>query len=162
DASIDRRICGTVLLRAFAAFTIALAMVGSSPHLAAAQLATSPWPKFKHDMQNTGRTTVAGPTTNHIAWTYETARVVLNSASIGGDGTVYVGNGIDPICALNPADGSQIWCTTGGGEAATSSPTIASDGTIYMGARDNKLWAVNPNGTLKWWYFIYADGDVTT
>src|SRR5262249_62336486 len=83
----------------------AIVLLYASQSAANSQLAISPWPKFHHDLRNTGQATVNGPTNGVVKWTYATVRPVRASATIGADGTIYVGNGIAPICAVNPADG---------------------------------------------------------
>lgn len=131
-------------------------------HSAAAQLADTPWPMFQHDLQHTGRSPFAGPLTPHLKWTYKAVNWIKSQPTIGADGTVYVATGFRPLCALDPASGAEKWCTSGGGDANSSSPAVSSDGTVYFGARDNKLWAVAPDGTVKWQYKVPFDGDVVT
>lgn len=134
---------------------------------AQAQLADSTWPMFMHDLRHTGRAAVNvnGPSTNAVGvkWKHKFQPRLKTSPTIGADGTIYLGAGFKPLCAVNPANGAEKWCTTGGGDASISSPTVGSDGTIYIGARDNKLWAVRDNGanpTVLWTYKIPLDGDV--
>lgn len=148
-------------LPALAGSALAVALVELLAPAARAQLANSPWPKGQHDLRNTSQGTVDGPSGNHVAWTYPTGQRLHSSASIGADGTIYVGNGTAPLCALDPANGTEKWCSVGGGLAATSSPCVSASGNVYMGARDNKLWAVSPSGVVKWTFLVPGDGDVT-
>jgi outer membrane protein assembly factor BamB len=129
---------------------------------AAAQLAASSWPRKHHDLRNTGQGTVNGPTTATVKWVYLADAGITTSPTVAVDGTVYVTVGHNPLCALDPDDGSEIWCTEEGSLARESSPTVAADGTIYFGERSNRLWAVNPNSTVKWKFKIFADGDILT
>ena len=139
---------------------------------ARAELADGPWPMFQHDLRHTGRSsTNSGPSTGsvRVKWAYKAIAIVRTSPTVGPDGTIYFGVGRNPLCALNP-DGTLKWCTTGGGDAAISSPTVGVDPNgpggpvIYMGARDNKLWAVKDNGpgsyTVQWRFKIHHDGDI--
>ncbi|MCP4569949.1 MAG: PQQ-binding-like beta-propeller repeat protein [FCB group bacterium] len=122
----------------------------------------SPWPKFRHDLKNTGRTQYTGPTAPTLDWTYLTGDFVVSSPTIGSDGTIYFGSGIrrslwihgetdSSLYALNP-NGTLKWkYTTLGG--LFSSPTIAEDGTIYIGSFDRSLYAIEDSvtyGRLKW------------
>lgn len=134
---------------------------------AQAQLANSTWPMFMHDLRHTGRTTVNGPSTSAVSikWAYKADSRIKTSPTISGDGsTIYLGAGFAPLCAVNSTNGAEKWCTTGGGDAAISSPTVANDGTIYIGARDNRLWSVHDGGPnnpqVNWKYKIFLDGDV--
>ena len=118
----------------------------------------SPWPMFRHDLKNTGRTNYSGPGTPTLQWTYPTNEGVASSPSIGPDGTIYVGAGWfwqyntdSALYALNP-DGTLKWkfYTRRG---VFSSPTIVEDGTIYFGSLDRYLYAIEDSSTyakLKW------------
>jgi outer membrane protein assembly factor BamB len=88
----------------------------------------------------------------------------LSAPSVDKDGTIRVGNGKTPMCNVDPADGSEIWCATNsrGGDAGQSSPAVSITGRAFMGARDNDLWAVDADGTVAWHYHVQHDGDVTT
>ena len=113
-------------------------------------LANSPWPKFRGNAQNTGRSPYVGAQTNHVKWTYTTgASIGSASPSIAPDGTVYIASSDGYFYALNPSDGSLKWkAQTGGGN---SSPAVGADGTVYIGGSDGKLHAINPiDGSFKW------------
>ncbi len=139
-----------------------------TPAAALAQLAETPWPMAHADMSHTGRGAVAGPAGATLKWIYSnpdrwacrwTCPTLRNSAAIGADGTIYVGVGFQPLCALDPASGAELWCTEGGGDVNRSSPAVGQD-AIYIGARDNKLWAVSPAGSTLWTYKVPTDGDI--
>lgn len=138
---------------------------------AKAELADTPWPMYQHDLRRTGQSLLDGPSTTavKVKWTYTAVTRIKTSPTIGPDGTIYIGAGFAPLCAIDPDTGDEKWCTTGGGDAFISSPTIGTDPdgttTVYMGARDNKLWAVKPDGSplgysIKWRYKIFLDGDI--
>jgi len=129
--------------------------------------AASAWPMFQHDAQHTGRSPYAGPTCNQVVWRWQGAQAFLSTPSIGEDGTVYVGNARFPVCAIEPATGTALWCSTNeeGRLADRSAPAIASDGTVYIGTRDNDLWAIepgSPTATVLWRQKVCTDGDITT
>jgi outer membrane protein assembly factor BamB len=130
----------------------------------AAQLADSPWPCFQHDAQHTGRSALIGPDEPQVLWQYKGQSRLVSTPAIGADGTIYLGHGRNPLCAIAPADGAEIWCTTNnhGTFADRSAPAVAADGNIYIGGRDNDLWSVLPDGTTQWQFHIKTDGDVTT
>ena len=67
---------------------------------AAAQLATSPWPKFHGDLRNSGVGQGAGAT-NLLKWSVGTSGYVVSSPVVGSDGTIYF---TDPSFALSAAD----------------------------------------------------------
>jgi outer membrane protein assembly factor BamB len=152
-----------------------LALLGATILLATvtpvrAQLADSPWPTFQHDLRRTGQSTLNGPSTSQVQvkWLYRGASRIQTSPTIGSDGTVYIGVGRAPVCAVNAADGTEKWCASDSigipaGEALISSPTVGKIGAndrIYIGARDNKLWAVDADGSVPWRFKIKLDGDI--
>ena len=68
------------------------------------------------------------------------------SASIGSDGTIYVGNTY--LHAIYP-NGTLKWKIDVGPNIDHASPAIGADGTIYV-AGDAYVIAINPDGTEKW------------
>jgi len=99
-----------------------------------------------------------------VLWSYKGRNRLVSTPAIGQDGTIYLGHGRNPLCAIDPADGEEVWCTTKnrGTFADRSSPAAAANGNIYIGGRDNDLWSVLANGETQWQFHIQTDGDVTT
>lgn len=118
----------------------------------------SPWPKFRHDSKNTGRTQYTGPATPAEHWTFTANDGIVSSATIGYDGTIYFGagwfyNGTTDSClyALNP-DGSLKWCFQGE-DGFFSTPLLGPDGTLYITGIDGYLYAVEDSvtyGKMRW------------
>jgi outer membrane protein assembly factor BamB len=90
-------------------------------------------------------------------WIFKTGVDFNATATIGADGTIYIGaiNGF--LYAINP-DGTEKWSSNFGTWTATT-PAIGPDGTIYFAGEGNKqdptfkgiLTAYNPaNGNIKW------------
>jgi outer membrane protein assembly factor BamB len=115
-----------------------------------ADLATTAWPMFHHDLRHTGRSPHNGPSSPFLKWSYTTGGGIFSSPAVGSDGTIYVGSFNGTLYAINP-DGSLKWSYPTGGNIF-SSPAIGSDGTIYVGSGDHKLYAISDNGSLKWSY----------
>ena len=143
----------------------ALLVVGLAGAPAFAQLANSPWPKFQHDAQNTGRSHIyngpAGPDPQ-VAWEYR-GKVGRTAVTIGNGGIIYVGDGKKPLTALSSADGSLLWEMTNGktGQAARSTPALSADGHVYIGERGNNLWSADSSdGSIDWKFFVPTDGDI--
>lgn len=116
--------------------------------VSAAGLASTPQPKFHHDLNNTGQSQYNGPQTSKSKWTYRTGGFIINSPSIGTDGNIYFGSSDGYLYALD-SNGTQRWKFHTDG-MVRSSPAIDTDGTLYFGSADTYLYALNPNGTLKW------------
>lgn len=127
---------------------------------ASAQLADTPWPKFRHDEQNTGRSPYAGARDNALKWSYAIGcgggtLGEAPSPAVGADGTIYMGSDDNRLYALNP-DGTLKWFYETG-RVIRSSPAVGANGTIYVTSEDGKLYALDENGTLKWTFDnIYA------
>ncbi len=111
-------------------------------------LADSPWPRFRRDMTQTGRSPYVGPSHPLVKWTYMTGNYVTASPAIGMDGTIYFGSVDQELYAVNP-DGSLKW-KYNTGSLIFSAPAIAADGTVYFGSSGHFLFALNPDGSLKW------------
>jgi outer membrane protein assembly factor BamB len=137
---------------------------------AMAQLAVSNWPMYQHDPQHTGQTDVSGPSSAagvKAKWIYKASNSwIKDQVAIGPDGTLFIGNGKFPLCSLNPASGTLIWCTNVGGYVTTSSPAIGNpvggNQTVYIGERNNVFWATGntPSHPTLWSHRILLDGDI--
>jgi outer membrane protein assembly factor BamB len=157
---------GAVMIAGVVAFAMLAVAALTVSH---AQLATSPWPMFHHDLRHTGLSpydTSANDGTQK--WAFGTCNnYTTNSSSpaIGADGTIYFDDEVENVSgdtaggftgnlyAINP-DGTQKWKFAAAIEsldhAASSTPAIGTDGTIYVGYDDGNLYAVKPNGKQKW------------
>ena len=113
-----------------------------------AQLADSPWPTFRHDIQHTSRSNYDGPTNPNKSWTLDIGSGYFTSCSIAPDSTIYIGSMDYNMYAIN-FDGSLKWSYSTG-SYVRSSPAIGIDSTVYFGSDDNNLYALNPDGILKW------------
>jgi len=113
-------------------------------------LADAPWPKFHHNLKNTGLSTANVVTDGSLKWQYATGGAIYSSPAIDADGTIYVGSDDHYLHAINP-DGSLKWKYLTGG-ALHSSPMIDDNHTIYIGCPDGYLYAIFKNGNFKWRY----------
>ena len=119
-----------------------------------AQLATSPWPMFHHDLGHSGRSPVdTSSNSGTEKWQFNAGAFVASSPAVGADGTIYVGSEDDYLYAINP-DGSYKWAFPTG-NYVDSSPAVGADGTVYVGSGD-EVYAIHPNGKLKWMYTLGA------
>ncbi len=145
-----------------------------------AQLATSPWPMFRHDREHTGRSQFnADPNHRTLKWRFIFPQArMFSDPVIDAKGTIYTSAfEYDPgknsnsthLFALNP-DGTEKWAfgTSGLINAEWgASPAIGADGTIYVTGKETNshssppdiiVCAINPDGTLKWKFSTNGSG----
>lgn len=120
-----------------------------------AQLASSPWPMFRHDLRHSGVSPYHDPTPGGTVWSSNIGNG-LSSPVIASDGTIYI-SGSYALCALN-SNGSVKWSQPIT-SSTRSTPAIASDGTVYIGA-NGRVYAFTSSGGSKWSYTV--GGDVTS
>jgi len=109
----------------------------------------SSWPKFRRDLENTGRNEDAtSEISNHTGWKYETDDAIDASPAIGPDGTVYIGGLDGNLSAIRP-DGSERWKFETN-SSISSTPALADDGSIYFVTTDGGFYSLNEDGTKNW------------
>ena len=134
-------------------FCLTLALVaslvaGSPTH---AELADTPWPMFRHDLQHTGRSEYTGPSNPELAWSYETGFYMHSSSpALGSEGRVHFGSRDNRLYTI-ASDGALSWSYETG-YRVTSSPALGTDGRVYVGSNDNMLYAIASDGALSWTY----------
>lgn len=83
-------------------------------------------------------------------WQFPSPGVIDASASIGADGTIYVGisnvkEGEPSFIALN-SDGTEKWKRFNRANSIVSTAAIGRDGTVYVGSHEGKLYAFGGSG----------------
>ena len=116
------------------------------------------WAMFQRDAQHTGRSSVLGPQTNDLKWTFpengDNSKEIYHTPVISSNGTIYLaieryikGDSRKKygICALD-SDGTEKWFY----EAPVfSSLILGKDGGIWA-FTTHKLLYLSPEGSLKW------------
>ena len=101
--------------------------------------AQSPWPKFRRDARQTGRSPIVRAATGHAPWTFQTAKGIFSSPIVSADETVYVGSADRKFRAIDHA-GKLVW-EVETGEIIDSSGLLDDAGRVYFGSGDGKLYA---------------------
>ncbi|MBV9624855.1 MAG: PQQ-binding-like beta-propeller repeat protein [Acidobacteria bacterium] len=132
--------------------------------------AAEDWPKYRHDLQNTGASGESTITTSNVTslslkWEFKAAASITGEpavATVNGTHIVFFGDWSGNFYALNAVTGQKIWsfqidkisgCTQ---IAQYSCKTIASsasvvNGIVYFGAHNAFVYALNAaNGALVW------------
>ena len=136
-----------------------LAGVGFSSKTASAQgrptpadrLADSSWPKYRKDAVHSGQSTHNGPQSERLMWTFTTGKReaeggVETDATIGPDGTVYIGANNGMFYALDGRSGDIKWVFPTQFETYAIYSTAAIDkaGRVYFGAKDGYVYVLLP------------------
>lgn len=117
-------------------------------------LADTPWPKYRHDAQCTGRGGGSGALGN-VRWVRSIGSAINSSPAIGSDGLIYFGGGDGKEYGLDPADGAvRRQYATPGGEIY-SSPAIGANGRLYSGARPG-VFALDLQSFTSAWDLAYG------
>jgi len=114
------------------------------------------WPKFRHDLNNTGYSETKGPSTNDILWNYtftsgQYTYTVRTSPALY-DFKVYVGDGKGNLQCFQTYDGKKLWNIRLAG-TCFNSPTIYND-KIYI-CSGSSLFCINlTHKIIEWGYRI--------
>ncbi len=128
----------------------ALACTGS-PEPTVPLAADSPWPKFRGNAHQTGRTDYRPPSTGGVRWDFPTGKGIFSSPVIGADGTIYVGSADRTFYALNP-DGTVRW-TFLTGEIIDSAALLDDQGRVVFGSGDGVVYALDAATGAELWRF---------
>jgi outer membrane protein assembly factor BamB len=110
----------------------------------------SPWPKFRANALQNGRSAVAPEVDPNLRpWTYRTGKGIFSSPVIDGEGNVYVGSADHYFYALN-RDGSLKWKVKTG-EVIDSSALLDDKGRVYVGSGDAHVYCMDrSSGDVLW------------
>jgi len=111
--------------------------------------AASPWPKFRRDAQQSGRSPVLPTDSGSSPWVFQTGNGVFSSPVIDGDGTIYIGSADQYFYSID-RNGHARWKLMVGG-IIDSAALLDDQGRVIFGAGDGRLYALERNtGKLKW------------
>lgn len=127
--------------------TVLLFVLSVLPMSLFCQQAGSPWPKLRQNNSNSAAA-AGGGSNGILRWRFSTSGPVEGSATVGSDGTVYVGSTDFNLYAISKT-GALLWSFQTGGPIY-SAPAIKADGSIVVGSSDGSVYAFSPLGDLKW------------
>ena len=118
----------------------------------------SPWPKFRADARQTGRSEVGDPS-KMKPWIFPTGRGIFSSPVIDSDGVVYIGSADHYFYAINP-DGTEKWRYRTG-NLIDSSALLDDKGRVYFGSADSFIYALKrETGELIWKFRAHEPGSL--
>lgn len=109
----------------------------------------SPWPKFRRNAQQNGRSTVLPHDSGRRPWMFRTGKGVFSSPVIDGEGTTYVGSADRTFYAID-RDGSLRWKFSTG-EIIDSAALLDDEDRLIFGSGDGTLYALRrATGDVLW------------
>ena len=122
--------------------------------------AASPWPKFRCNSLQNGRSTVRPEKSGLRPWEYNTGKGIFSSPVIDGDGNIYIGSADHYFYALD-AKGKVKWRHLTN-EIIDSSALLDDKGRIFVGSGDGYVYAFErKKGKLLWKFKAHTPEEVT-
>ena len=119
---------------------------------------TSPWPKFRADARQTGRSDVGEPS-DATPWIFPTARGIFSSPVIDSQGVTYIGSADHFFYAIHP-DGTEKWRFRAG-NLIDSSALLDDKGRVYFVSADGYAYALKrESGELIWTFRCHKPGSL--
>jgi len=119
----------------------------------------SPWPKFRCNALQNGRSEVIPEKSGLRPWVYETGKGIFSSPVVDGDGTVYIGSADHYFYAIDKT-GKLKWRRLTG-EIIDSSALLDDKSRVYVGSGDGHVYAFDrAKGTLLWKFKAHSPQEV--
>ncbi len=121
---------------------------------------TSPWPKFRCNSLQNGRSEVFPEKSNLKPWTFQTGKGIFSSPVIDGEETVYIGSADHYFYAINKR-GKVLWRHLTG-EIIDSAALLDNRGRVYVGSGDGYVYGFHrKRGELLWKFKAHTPEEVT-
>lgn len=115
----------------------------------------SPWPLFRRDHRNSGRTSLVGESSDQIPWCYQTGKGIFSTPVIDQHGCVYFGSADQHLYVLEP-DGELAWKFATGGIIDSAAALSAADPLTHM---PEAVTVISGDGLM---YRLRIDADTRT
>jgi outer membrane protein assembly factor BamB len=118
---------------------------------------------FRHDASRTGASTLPGPSSPGLSWSYNPLSSlpyingVFSTAAVSDEGNIYVG-GLDNNLYCLTSRGALNW-TYATEFLIVNSPALGADGGVIFGSSLN-LYSLASGGSLKWSYACGSTGPI--
>jgi outer membrane protein assembly factor BamB len=120
--------------------------------------ASSPWPKFRANMRQTGATRLVPVRSHARPFSYRTRKGIFSSPIVGSDGAVYVGSADRSFYALEHDGTLRFKVDTG--EIIDSAGLLDDRGRVYFASGDGILRALDAKTGDERWRFHAEDPSV--
>jgi len=114
-------------------------------------LADSPWPKHRHDPQNTGRSIYSGPKAGVLNWEIDSSFYLNSELILDDKDNLYVVSSVDDIALykFNPDGLVEWWTKYSWSRKVATTPLITSLGNIIV-ADNGKIFSISESGDENW------------
>ncbi|HOD13700.1 MAG TPA: PQQ-binding-like beta-propeller repeat protein [Spirochaetota bacterium] len=110
---------------------------------------TSPWPKFRANELQNGRSPVDPVPRGGKPWEFRTKKGIFSSPVVDAEGTVYIGSADQKFYAIR-RNGSLAWSFRTG-EIIDSAALLDDRGRVYFGSGDAFVYCLDRRtGALQW------------
>ncbi|MCG8619164.1 MAG: PQQ-binding-like beta-propeller repeat protein, partial [Desulfobacterales bacterium] len=119
----------------------------------------SPWPKFRGNSIQNGRSPVNPTPSDMVPWEFATGKGIFSSPVIDGEGTVYIGSADHYFYAITP-EGKLKW-RFATGEIIDSSALLDDKKRIFFGSGDGHVYGLDrETGTEIWRFAAHTTAEV--
>ncbi|MCY3414174.1 MAG: PQQ-like beta-propeller repeat protein [Candidatus Heimdallarchaeota archaeon] len=109
----------------------------------------SPWPKFRANTLQNGRSIVVPQVTDATPWSFRTGKGIFSSPVVDAEGTIYIGSA-DQIFYAIYKNGSLKWAFATD-EIIDSSALLDDQGQVIFGSGDAHVYSLDrETGALNW------------
>ena len=120
----------------------------------------SPWPKFRANALQNGRSPVRPQVSDATPWVFQTGKGIFSSPVIDGEGTVYIGSADQYFYAISETGDLKWKLLTG--EIIDSSALLDDQGRVYVGSGDAHVYAIDrQSGVVLWKFKAHTPREVT-
>ncbi|MBU2511679.1 PQQ-binding-like beta-propeller repeat protein [bacterium] len=120
----------------------------------------SPWPKFRANALQNGRSNVFPEPSERSPWVFKTAKGIFSSPVIDQEGTVYIGSADHFFYAITE-QGNLKWKVLTE-EIIDSAALLDDKGNVYVGSGDSKVYALKRDtGEVLWKFQAHTPAQVT-
>lgn len=119
----------------------------------------SPWPKFRRNMRQDGRSPIRPTMSSARPWSFRTAKGIFSTAVIDGRENIYIGSADTYFYSLDKT-GAVRWKVKND-EIVDSSALLDDRGLVYYGAGDGYVRALKTEDGREVWRFAAASPEST-
>lgn len=111
----------------------------------------SPWPKFRNNGLQNGRSQVLPQLSGFKPWMFKTGKGIFSSPVVDAQGTVYIGSADRHFYAIDEKGGLKWKVLTG--EIIDSSALLDNRGRVFVGSGDAHVYAFERDSGRQLWQF---------